>query len=77
MGFMRPAVQKADAYVFSRATYCWEGLDRSRLSVIAPCIDAFASKNQTLEPSTVNAILQAAGILEDPDIKWGPRDSGV
>jgi trehalose synthase len=69
--FMRPAVQKADAYVFSRATYCWEGLDRSRLSVIAPCIDAFAPKNQTLEPSTVNAILQAAGILEDPDIKVG------
>jgi trehalose synthase len=69
--FMRPAVQKADAYVFSRATYCWEGLDRSRLSVIAPCIDAFASKNQTLEPSTVNAILQAARILEDPDIKVG------
>jgi trehalose synthase len=65
--FLRPAVQEADAYVFSRAAYCWEGLDRARLAVIAPCIDAFAPKNQTLEPSTVDAILQAAGILEDPD----------
>jgi trehalose synthase len=65
--FLRPAVQQADAYVFSRAAYCWEGLPRERLAVIAPCIDVFAPKNQTLEPSTVNAILEAAGILEDPD----------
>jgi trehalose synthase len=64
--FLRPAVQQADAYVFSRAAYCWEGLDRARLAVIAPCIDAFAPKNQTLEPATVNAILHTAGILEDP-----------
>jgi trehalose synthase len=67
--FLRPAVQQADAYVFSRAAYCWEGLDRERLAVIAPCIDAFAPKNQPLEPPTVNAILHTAGILEDPDAK--------
>jgi trehalose synthase len=69
--FLRPAVQQADAYVFSRAAYCWEGLDRARLAVIAPCIDAFAPKNQTLEPATVNAILHTAGILEDPAAKVG------
>jgi trehalose synthase len=51
--FLRPAVQQADAYVFSRSAYCWEGLDRARLAVIAPCIDAFAPKNQPLEPATV------------------------
>jgi trehalose synthase len=67
--FLRPAVQQADAYVFSRAAYRWEGLDRARLAVIAPCIDAFAPKNQPLEPSTVAAILHTAGILEDPDAK--------
>src|SRR5215204_5272607 len=67
--FLRPAAQQADAYVFSRAAYRWEGLDRARLAVIAPCIDAFAPKNQTLEPSTVDAILRTAGILEDPDAK--------
>jgi trehalose synthase len=64
--FLRPAVQEADAYVFSRATYCWEGLDRARLAVIPPCIDAFAPKNQALESPTVAAVLQTAGILEDP-----------
>jgi trehalose synthase len=67
--FLRPSVQQADAYIFSRSAYCWEGLDRARLAVIAPCIDAFAPKNQPLEPSTVNAILHTAGILEDPDAK--------
>jgi trehalose synthase len=64
--FLRPAVQQADAYVFSRAAYCWEGLPRERLAVIAPCIDAFAPKNQALESPTVAAVLQTAGILEDP-----------
>ena len=47
------------------------GLDRARLAVIPPCIDAFAPKNQTLEPATVNAILHTAGILEDPAAKVG------
>jgi trehalose synthase len=69
--FLRPAVHQADAYVFSRAAYCWEGLDRARLAVIAPCIDAFAPKNQPLEPPTVTAILHTAGILEDPDATVG------
>jgi trehalose synthase len=61
--FLRPYVQAADAYVFSRPAYCWEGLDRQRMAVIPPCIDAFAPKNQPLATPTVNAILQAAGIL--------------
>jgi trehalose synthase len=65
--FLRPYVQAADAYVFSRPAYCWEGLDRERMAVIPPCIDAFAPKNQPLAPPTVSAILQAAGILDAPD----------
>jgi hypothetical protein len=75
--FLPPDVQQADAYVFSRAAYCWEGLDRARLAVIAPCIDAFAPKNQTLEPPTVNAILRMAGILEDQDTDVGSRCFGA
>ena len=62
--FLRPYVQAADAYVFSRAAYCWEVLDRQRMAVIPPCIDAFAPKNQPLTPPAVSAILQAAGILD-------------
>ncbi len=62
--FLRQYVVAADAYVFSRPAYCWEGLPRQRLAVIPPCIDAFAPKNQPLEPSVVGAILAAAGILD-------------
>ena len=62
--FLRPYVQAADAYVFSRSAYCWEGLDRQRMAVIPPCIDAFAPKNQPMAPPAVSAILQAAGILD-------------
>jgi trehalose synthase len=62
--FLRPYVQAADAYVFSRPAYCWEGLDRERMAVIPPCIDAFAPKNQPMAPPTVSAILQATGILD-------------
>jgi trehalose synthase len=61
---LRPYVQAADAYVFSRAAYCWEVLDRQRMAVTPPCIDAFAPKNQPMAPPTVSAILQAAGILD-------------
>ena len=62
--FLRRYVQAADAYVFSCPAYCWEGLDRDRMAVIPPCIDAFAPKNQPMASPTVSAILQAAGILD-------------
>jgi trehalose synthase len=66
--FLRPYVQAADAYVFSRRAYCWEGLDPDRLAVIPPCIDAFAPKNQLLDRHSIDAILQAAGILDHRDV---------
>jgi trehalose synthase len=66
--FLRSYVQAADAYVFSRPAYCWEGLDRDRMAVIPPCIDAFAPKNQPMAPPTVSAILQAAGILDTREV---------
>jgi trehalose synthase len=42
--FLIGYVELADAYVFSRPAYTLEGLDRSKLTVIAPSIDAFAPK---------------------------------
>jgi trehalose synthase len=65
--FLRPYVQQADAYVFSRDAFVWEDLDRGRGAIIAPSIDAFAPKNQELEDATVDAILVAAGILDAPE----------
>jgi trehalose synthase len=65
--FLRVDVEQADAYVFSRAAFVWEGLDDGKVRVIAPSIDAFNAKNQELEPATVHAILAAAGIVDGGD----------
>jgi trehalose synthase len=55
----------ANAYVFSRESFAWEGLDRDRVVVIPPSIDAFAPKNQELDPETVRAVLRASGLVSD------------
>jgi trehalose synthase len=66
--FLRPYVEPADAYVFSRRDFIWEGLDHDKTRLIAPVIDAFSPKNQELDPGTVAAILHSAGLNEDrPD----------
>jgi trehalose synthase len=63
--FLRPYVEPADAYVFSRQAFVWEGLDDEKIELIAPVIDAFSPKNQELDPGTVAAILHVAGFSED------------
>jgi trehalose synthase len=62
--FLRTHLDGADAFVFSRALYAWEGLPADRMTVIPPCIDAFSAKNQALGPPAVQSILDAAGILD-------------
>jgi trehalose synthase len=66
-GFLRPYVEPADAYVFSRRAFVWDGIDPARIALIAPAIDAFSPKNQELDPATVAAILHVAGFNEDGD----------
>ena len=63
--FLTPYVEPADAYIFSRAGYVWEGLDRRKVSVIPPSIDAFAPKNATLTFTGVTAVLRAIGLAAD------------
>jgi len=63
--FLMPYVERARAYVFSRPTYAWEGLDPDRLSIIAPSIDAFSPKNQAMSFTGVTAVLRAAGLAAD------------
>ncbi len=63
--FLTPYVQEADAYVFSREAFAWEGLDPSRLMVIPPSIDAFAPKNQGMSYTSVTAVLRAAGLARN------------
>jgi trehalose synthase len=63
--FLMPYVERADAHVFSRATYAWDGLDPAKGSVIAPSIDAFSPKNQAMSFTGVTAVLRAAGLAAD------------
>ena len=63
--FLLPYVTGADAYVFSREAYTWEGLDKNRVVIIAPSIDAFSPKNQELDPEHVDSILSVSGIVPD------------
>jgi len=63
--FLMPYVEQADAYVFSRAAFVWEGLAREKIELIAPVIDAFSPKNQELDRDTVRAILHVAGLNDD------------
>ena len=60
--FLRPYVEPADRYVFSREAFEWEGLDLSRVVLIPPSIDAFSPKNQELAPEAVRAILDVTGV---------------
>jgi trehalose synthase len=60
--FLTPYVQQADAYVFSRPAFVWQGLDEAKIELIAPVIDAFSAKNQELGGATVQAILGVAGL---------------
>jgi trehalose synthase len=64
--FLLPATRRAQAHVFSRAQYKWEGLDASRVVVIPPCIDAFSPKNQAMNLNQVEGILAATGLAGDP-----------
>jgi trehalose synthase len=64
--FLRTYVESADAYVFSRQAFAWEGLDPDRVWIVAPSIDAFSPKNQELEPGVVAAILSSAGVTAGP-----------
>jgi trehalose synthase len=70
--FLRDYVRSADAFVFSRSDYVWEGIDRGRVWLMPPAIDPFSPKNQELEPAVVRSILQVMGVLpgapEEPPV---------
>ena len=61
--FLVPYVADTAAQSFTRQQYRWEPLTGSKVAVIPPCIDAFATKNRSLHDPDVTAILDAAGII--------------
>jgi trehalose synthase len=65
--FLIPYVEPAHAYVFSRRSFSWEGLDEERIMLIPPSIDAFSPKNATMSFTSVTAVLRAAGLAGGQD----------
>ena len=61
--FLRDYVLGADAYVFSRETFAWEGLDLAKIAVIQPTVDAFNPKNAQQTRGQSLAILSRAGLI--------------
>lgn len=69
--FLRPYIEPADALVFSRREFVWEGIDEERVWIVAPSIDAFSPKNQDLAPECVAAILGVMGLADPTDAAPG------
>ncbi|TIC87594.1 glycosyltransferase [Nocardioides sp. GY 10113] len=63
--FLRPYVEGADAWVFSRAAYVPPWLPAERVHVIAPSLDPFSAKNAPITPGDARAALDLAGIVAD------------
>jgi trehalose synthase len=62
--FLLPYVQRAARCIFSRRAFAWEGLEDDRIIVVAPSIDPFSTKNYDMDPTSVQAILVATGIVD-------------
>ena len=63
--FLRPELREADALVFSRHRFVWEGLEGQRIWIMPPTIDAFSPKNQEMDNETVASVLGTIGLSAD------------
>ncbi|MBA2529940.1 MAG: glycosyltransferase [Euzebyales bacterium] len=61
--FLRPYLESADAYVFSRTTHVPDWAPADRVHIVPPSIDPFAVKNAEMDPAAVRAILAHTGIV--------------
>jgi trehalose synthase len=65
--FLRPYVEEADAYVFTRRAFAPAWADPERVHVIAPSIDPFSTKNRDLSADETDRILRYVGLLSNGD----------
>jgi trehalose synthase len=65
--FLRPYVEDADGFVFTRRGFAPEWMDPDRVYEIAPSIDPFSTKNVALSADAVHGVLANAGIVADGD----------
>ncbi len=62
--FLRPFVEAADAWVFSRREYAPAWLPTPRVWVIPPSLDPFSAKNAPMTTASIRGALHRAGIVE-------------
>ncbi|MFN2557533.1 MAG: glycosyltransferase [Nitriliruptorales bacterium] len=62
-GFLRPYLEAADAFVFSRRAHVHAWMPRHKVRIVPPSIDPFATKNQPLDPEAARAIVGHLGII--------------
>ncbi len=62
--FLRPYLEAAQGYVFSRREYVPPWLPAEQVAIIPPSIDPFSPKNQHLDDGTVRAIVARIGVLD-------------
>src|SRR5438128_1739540 len=76
--FLRPYVEELDGYVFSCEWFAPAWVPRERLAVIAPSIDPFSAKNESIAPEVVVPLLQYVGLLggggQEPVASFTRRD---
>jgi trehalose synthase len=63
--FLLPYLLSADALVFSRPQYVWEGMDPGKVWIRPPSIDPSSAKNCELDPQLVDEIVGAIGLGEN------------
>jgi trehalose synthase len=61
--FLKPYLEHADAFIFSRACYVPIWLASHPVFIISPAIDAFSVKNEPMGRATCRAILKHVGLL--------------
>lgn len=62
--FVRPYVEEADGYIFSRRTFAPPWAHEDRIHVIAPSIDPFSAKNEPMLHRNVRLVLGYVGLLD-------------
>lgn len=60
--FLLPYIEDADACVFSRREFVWDGVRPEQVWIVAPSIDVFSPKNQELTDEAAHAILATIGL---------------
>jgi trehalose synthase len=71
--FLRPYVENADAFVFSRRVYAPPWAADDRLMVIPPSIDPFSAKNAPLGAVDVATVMSRAGLVSGGQVSGTVR----